>query len=442
MSRGIHEQTGGARGIDRSPFGWYHAPAVTRAALSDVLLLISSLLVLYALVSRGLDSSWKGHLQTDCHTFSSRSDLFEKGASWREMKDNEYQPGALWFFAFVGVVKGSSNFTHGLMGVNAVLLLLHIIIARFGAGRGNAWAMLGAVAGVGPLLLFRFEPVVSVFLLSSVLLVNRVSGKMVGAGGVLLGAATVTKLYPVLSIPGLLIKSWRSFGAVGLVSSGAGFILGAGIPVLTFLQYGGEWRQIFKSFQYHFDKPVGVDGFWGSFFPVAQWFTGDPLKMASRNAIHGFDPVFALFPHWVPSLFTWAWIPLCAVVIWAGLSKRDSSLAFSPGLLFVVFGLFVALGKLSTPQYVWWALPLATLVPSGWFTDKEKVVLFLCLAGSLTLSQLIFPLNYSEFLSVFQRRTHLYSFLFWLNASKNLLWLAAVAIGSVALWRNFRIARP
>lgn len=408
--------------------------------ISDILLPIAALAVMWSLVHRGLDSAWQGHLRTDCGTFQARAGEFLSDGSWGGLAGNEYQPGALWFFAGTGVLSraagGRCDFVAMLIGLNAALLLVHVGLARWFCGRGHGWAMLALVAGMGPILLYRFEAAVSLFVILSVLASRGALFAGTAGAGSLLGVALATKLYPLLLLPGLTGHSLRKWGWGGAAACGAGAGLGVLLPSLALVAFGAPASTLVDSVRYHFDKPVGVDGFWGSVFPILQWTLDEPLKMASRNAIHGFDPSLPGVPGAALQAVTWAWAPACTVLILATFFLRRGRFAHGPGAVFAVMGTYVAFAKLSTPQYVWWALPLLAFVPRKWFSGGEKVALFSMLAGCLTLGQLVFPLHYSDFLSAFHSGGHMKSWLFWGNAAKNFLWAGAVLVGVRALLRH------
>jgi hypothetical protein len=61
----------------------------------------------------------------------------------------------------------------------------------------------------------------------------------------------------------------------------------------------------------------------------------------------------------------------------------------------------------------------------------------LLVAASLVLGQIVYPLNYSEFLAGFNGE-YFRNRMFWLNLVKNLLWLAAMVVATVALVRSSR----
>lgn len=410
-------------------------PRASRYA-GDAMLAIVSAVLMWSLFQRGLDPAWSGHLRTDCTAFQARATEFLSDHSWSGLRDNEYQPGALWFFAGVGALNLRGSFVETLMAVNALLLLSHVLLARMVRGSGQAWAMVAIIAGVGPILLYRFEAVVSLLVICGVLMGGAKPPLNTIGAGTLMGIGVATKLYPVLLLPGLLASSLTKGARQAALAAGGAVVVGVTIPTLLLSSFGYPLRQMVAAVAYHLDKPVGVDGFWGSAFPVIWGLFDFPLKMASRNAIHGFDPALPGMPAWAAQALTWMWVPLIAVFIAVAGRRRGWAQLNSPGVAFVIIGLYVAFNKLYTPQYCWWALPFMVLAPRGWFTPGERATLFVTLAGCLAISQLIFPLNYSAFLATFQTGTYLNSWLFWANAGKNLLWVAAVGVGARAACRH------
>jgi hypothetical protein len=404
--------------------------------LSDLLLPLISALVLWTLVTRGGDPLWLQHLQTDCGTYHARAKDFLTDFSWGRLAGNEYQPGALWFFSAVGGLCRGGSFIDTLVWINVAMLFAHIWLARRVGGRGHGWAMLGLVAGMGPILLYRFEAFVSLLVILSICAARGSVFSGTASAGALLGGAVATKLYPLILLLGLVGHALRKWGAGAAGASLLGVAVGLALPTLALLAWGGETSALANSIHYHFNKPVGVDGFWGTAFPLAQWAVGEPLKMASRNAIHGFDPSIPGVPGWVLQFLTWGWVPICGILSIAAIGLRGGKLSYGPGAAFAIIGTYVAFAKLSTPQYLWWAVPLLAFTPRRWFTEGEKILLFGLLAGCLTLGQLVFPLHYSEFLSSFHQGRHLESWLFWTNAAKNFLWAAVVAVGIRALIRH------
>jgi hypothetical protein len=95
----------------------------------------------------------------------------------------------------------------------------------------------------------------------------------------------------------------------------------------------------------------------------------------------------------------------------------------------------VVLGKLMAPQYTWWAVHFLALTEPAWLGPRRRVAVILLVAGSLVLGQIVYPLNYSEYLAGFNGE-YSRNRMFWLNLAKNLLWLAAMGIATTALFRR------
>lgn len=401
--------------------------------LNAALLALATAGVLWFLLDRAWNPAWLGHLRIDPLVYHARAEFFHGHGSWAGMGFNEYQPGALWFFAAVGLAAGDlSEFDHflrALMAVNCLILATHVLLAARRGSRPAPWLMLALAAACGPILLFRFELFVSLLVVSGWLLWR--SGRM-GAAGVLLGFAVSAKLYPVLLGPLFLMDAWR-LGHWRCVARGlAGWGTGFALPVAALVAFGARPGEMLDALRYHFDKPVGIDGFQGSLVPLLQDALGIPLRNAPRNGIYGFESDLggaATF------FITWLWLPLSIAAMLLARRITPRTAWPEPAALFVVLGIYVGLGKLMAPQYVWWAVPFLALASPGVFSTRRLLAVSAPLLAALALSQVVYPLNYSEFIDSFLKAP-LSNRLFWVNAAKNLLWLVSITLAAFFLSRG------
>jgi len=377
---------------------------------------------------------WQPHIVVDPVVYWQRAlSFYEGGGSWAPMGMNEYQPGALWFFAWVMAASGGAGdfdkFLRAFMATNLLLLAAHVALARIFASARAAWLMIFFALLVGPILLCRFELFVSMLVLAAWVLWQR--GALISSA-LLLGMATATKVYPVLLVPLLAVAAWREgkwlrAGAV-VFAWLAGGIFVAGMLGL----FGAASDDLVAAMRFHFDKPFGLEGMLGSGIPLLQAALGIPLRMAPRNGIHGFEPDLG-----APATFLleWCWLGAFVAVAWLIISRCPRCLrCAAPGAIFVLFGWYVLLGKLTLPQYAWWALPFLALSPACFFSRGEWRALLILLTISLVAAQVVYPLNYSAFLPCFSGNG-IGDRIFLLNLAKNILWLAVMLVATRALLR-------
>ena len=379
---------------------------------------------------------WYPHIAVDPLVYWNRAIGFhENGGTWASMGMNEYQPGALWFFAGVmGLVGGKCEFEpflHALMTVNLALLVAHVLLARVFVSTRAAWLMLFFAVLVGPILLCRFELLVSLLVLLAWLCWRR--GSYLPAG-LFVGAATATKVYPVLLVPLLLVAAWRDGRTSRAATALFGWVAGGIFVSGSLGLFGCDADDIVAALRFHFDKPFGVEGLLGSGIPLLQGLLGIPLRLAPRNGIHGFESDLGVLPTF---LLEWCWLAAAIAVVVMIVRMPASLRCAAPGALFVLLGWYVLLGKLTAPQYAWWALPFLALVPTDWMERGAWRGLLALLAMSLVLAQIVYPLNYSEFLQSFQG-DYLNNRIYRLNLVKNVFWLAALVVATRALMREAR----
>jgi hypothetical protein len=162
--------------------------------------------------------------------------------------------------------------------------------------------------------------------------------------GVLIGAATATKFYPVLFFGPLLLLCWRAgrlrqFAAA--LAGGAACWLVMNLPFIIAAPSG--WARF-----YAFSQIRGAS--WGTlwlFFQEVHVPLAGTLQVGTQNLMSG-------------ALFGACCIGIAVLALAAPRRPR------LPQLLFLVVAAFVLTGKVWSPQYVVWLAPLAVLARPRW----------------------------------------------------------------------------
>lgn len=383
-------------------------------------LIIAVILMAILLITLAKDPAFRGHLQGDLIVFQNRACSFLDHHSWYALSGNEYQPGALWWMTLPGLVPlDAHNYDAYLTAffVFSILLIgLYVVIAEKHGPSEAPWMMIALMVAAGPILLYRFELIVSLLVLASWILWKK---EKAGKAGFLLGVATAIKLYPLILLPCFVIPGIRKRMLPRII---AGFLTGIAIPVLSFLGTGGSLQGMKEALMFHQEKPIGLDGLMGSILPLMQSAAHLPIRMTPANSIHGFATDLPL----PVSLLNWIWfMPYAGMLIFLLRNRRlERAGTGGPFLLLMAFLIFQ---KNNNPQYAWWAFSLIPLIPHDWIGIRPKLILSAMACLALILSQIVFPLNYQEFLDMFYSGHPAGSPIFILNFLKNLLWLGILA---------------
>jgi hypothetical protein len=218
---------------------------------------------------------------------------------------------------------------------------------------------------MGPVFLNRYDPVPA--LLGSLALIALMRGRNRSAGS-LLGAGTALKLYPAVVLP-LLVRRGRSLPTLGKWYVGAVAVL-----VLPFfaLAPGGVGYSLWTQLKRHLQiESLGASILLaGSKLGIHHegWIKGKPgsidLGGATANAVGVIGSVAAV-----------ALVLLVALDYWRG-PEDDGRLvtAFAAAVT-----AFVVFGKVLSPQYLTWLVPLVTLAP-GRNGRRAAVVFFVLLS--------------------------------------------------------------
>jgi hypothetical protein len=295
----------------------------------------------------------------------------------------EYPPAALPVFVLPALGDGGSEtYERRFDGLMAALGVACVLLA---AATSSLWAPLFVATApllLGSVMLSRFDLWPAA--LTAAALALLVAGRFrLGAGT--LGLATAAKLYPAVIVPIALAHIWRSRGRrEALLCTGAFLAVVAAI-VLPFavIAPGGVWDAFWRQA----GRPLQIESFGAGLLLAAHHLFGLELTMesshGSQNLAGGAAAALA-----VVSTVLQVGV-LAAIWIWhaRGPATRDRLLVASAAAVCA----FVAFGKVLSPQFLIWLVPLVPLVRGRRGLEASAL-----LGVALVLTQLWFPFRYWE----------------------------------------------
>jgi len=299
----------------------------------------------------------------------------------------EYPPGALPAFAVPALLsddqEGFRAVFEWLMvacGIAAVLLAA-VTLAGLGASRARTAAALALVAGfpllLGSVVLTRFDLYPAALVVGALAaLVHR--RDRLGLG--VLGAAVAVKLYPAVLVPLAVAYVWRRRGrreALVCLGVAVGVVALAFLPFLLVAPDG-----VAHSLGRQLSRPLQIESLGAALYLAAHHLLGLDLEMRSG---HGSQNLHATGTAVAAVLLS---LVQLAALAWIWLRRPGSAeelVRWSAAALVA----FVALGKVLSPQFLIWLVPVVPLV-AGLRGLRASVLL----AGGLVLTQLWFPSRY------------------------------------------------
>jgi hypothetical protein len=302
----------------------------------------------------------------------------------------EYPPAALPVFVLPAVGDGDSETYRrrfeGLMAALGALAVVGVALALvgLGAGLGRMAAVVGFVA-VAPLLLgsvvlsrFDLWPVAVVVGALAAL----VSGRLrLGSG--LLGLGVAAKLWPGVLVPLALTYVWRTRGRREALVCGAvvaGVVLACLLPFLVLAPadvLDSVWRQA--------RRPLQIESLGSAVLLAAHHAFGLDITMRSSSGSQNLEGTLPDVLAAVHGLVQLAVLVTLWVLFARGPATRERLVRFSAATVCA----FIALGKVLSPQFLIWLIPVVPLV-----RGRRGLVASALLAVALVLTQLWFPYRY------------------------------------------------
>jgi hypothetical protein len=305
----------------------------------------------------------------------------------------EYPPGALPMFALPGLASrgghdqdvkpGFRRTFETLMWMCGALALIAMALTLRVIG-GALWTPLlfAAVAplALGSVILSRFD------LWPAVLSVGGIAALVYARfrlGHVLLGLGAAAKFYPAVLLPLALAYAWKTRGRREALICLA---LAVGVFALVFLPFvllapGGVWHSI----SVQLGRPLQVESLGAAFLLVSHHVFGFGL---AGETSHGSQNVAGSAARALGILSTL--LQAGALVwIWSSFARRPTTAVSLVRASAAAVCAFVAFGKVLSPQFLIWLIPVVPLV-----RGRRGLWASALLLAALVLTQVWFPFRY------------------------------------------------
>jgi len=330
----------------------------------------------------------------------------------------EYPPAALPVFVLPAIGDGDSDtyrrrFEGLTAGFGAVLVVcVALALAALGAGLGRLAAGVVFVAAapllLGSVVLSRFDLWPAMLVAGALAAV--VSGRVrVGSG--LLGLGVAAKLWPGVLVPLVVAYVWKTRGrreALLCLALLAGVAFACFLPFLV-LAPGDVLDSIWRQAR----RPLQVESLGSALLLAGHHTFGLDLTMksssGSQNLQGGLPDAIAV----VQGLVQVAVLIALWVSFARGPATRGRLVRYSAAAAVA----FIALGKVLSPQFLIWLLPLVPLV-----RGRRGLVASVLLAAALVLTQLWFPYRYWDLALTFDEAAS------WLVLARDVVLIALLVV--------------
>jgi uncharacterized membrane protein len=339
----------------------------------------------------------------------------------------EYTPGALP--AFVVPALGPSHrfdeqfkLLEACFGVLAVALVPVVLYGvRASPGRlylAGALAALGGLA-LGDVTLIRFDfwPA----LLTVAALAALVHGRT-RLGFASLGLATAAKLYPAVIVPLAYFHVRRARGRTEAVEGVAWWAAAGLVVTLPFAVLGPGG--VFNALTYQAGRPLQIESLGGAIVLAVHQLTAYTPTVSFTNGSWAFTRLLGDSLGVVQVLVQ----AVALVAIWALFARGRAGRAELLTAAAAAVAVFVAFGKVFSPQFLIWLIPLVLLVER-----RRWPVAAALLVAALLLTRAFYPGRYDELVALEALPT-------WLLVGRDAAVVALAAVTVLALQRQ-RVAQ-
>jgi Glycosyltransferase family 87 len=296
----------------------------------------------------------------------------------------EYPPGALPMFWLptLGPAEHYDSIFEALMWICAAALLVLAVqgVAALGASPMRLLAVAVGIGlfplALGTVVLTRYDLWPAA--LTAAALAAVLSGRE-RLGLAVLGVAVAAKIYPLVLLPPVLVYVARRQGGREAAIGFGAFAAAVAVVVVPFAVVAPEG--LADSVDRQLGRPLQIESLGAGLLLAAHHVFGLDLTMESSHGSQNFDGTAADVLGVASTVLQVA--ALVAIWVWyaRGPASRDRLLTASAAVVCA----FIAFGKVLSPQFLIWLIPLVPLVGIGASA---------LLVAALVLTQLWFPYRY------------------------------------------------
>jgi Glycosyltransferase family 87 len=365
----------------------------------------------FVVLSASLGSAWDGSAAiSDLAVYERIGNGVEQGAVPYRDEAVEYPPGALPAFVLPALVSDDhESFARAFAALMVFCGVALIVLAALALRQLPASVLRVCVPAVAPLLLgalllTRFD------LYPAALAVGAVAAMLAGRdrlGAGALGAAIAVKLWPGVLVPLLGAWVWRRRGRhEALLCLGIATV----VVALAFLPFfvaspdgvaRSVWRQL--------DRPLQIESLGAAVLLGAHHVAGMPLDWESSHGSQNLTGTVAVLTAVAASAVQVALL----VWLWARFASGPADPVRLARYAAATVVAFVAVGKVLSPQFLIWLLPLVPLV-----VGRRGLVACGLLAAACLLTRGWFPDRYWALVKEFDEPAS------WLVLARNMLLVA------------------
>ncbi len=333
----------------------------------------------------------------------------------------EYPPAALPVFLLPSIVQGEPRDAEryrqmfealmALCGVG-ILVSLCFTLSNLGADSWRTAAVLTFTAvaplALGSVVLSRFD-LWPAALTSAALAAFLAGRNRLGSG--VLGLATAAKIYPAVAVPLLAVWLWRREGRRAAWACAAVFAAVLAACVLPFLVIapGG----VASSLKGQLSRPLQIESLGATLLLAARHAGGFALHMESSHGSQNIGGSPGVAVGWLQTL-----LQLGALVgIWVSFARGRSEPERLVRYTAAAVVAFVALGKVLSPQFLIWLVPLVPLI-----RGRRGLTASALLGGAIVVTQIWFPYHYWDYALTFDTTVS------WLVLGRDALLVGLLAV--------------